>query len=153
MKKLWTDGSASPNPGPGGWAVILEKAEGEGEVVLVGREKQTTNIRMEGQALAGALRLLGGEKGEIYSDSEFWIKVLTVWAKGWKAKGWRKSTGEIKNLELVKELHDLYENSKVELKWVRGHVGTSLNEMADKYANLAREGLTLTEENDEKSNS
>lgn len=48
MKVLWTDGSVSPNPGPGGFAV-LEIKNGEAIPVVLGRERETTNIRMEGQ--------------------------------------------------------------------------------------------------------
>ena len=57
--------------------------------------------------------------------------------------GWKKKTGEIKNLDIVQELYDLYCENNVKLVWVRGHVGTELNEMADEWANKAREGATL----------
>ena len=141
-KVLWTDGSASPNPGLGGFAVI----EG-GEPVVLGREANSTNIRMEGKAMIAALKYAGQEGCEIHSDSEFWINVLTKWAPGWKAKGWKKSKGEIKNLDIVQELYGLYEemvkDDKVRLVWVRGHVGTEMNELADEWANKARAGAEL----------
>ena len=54
MKILWTDGSASPNPGPGGYAV-LEINGSEAAPVVLGREKDTTNIRMEGCAMIEAI--------------------------------------------------------------------------------------------------
>lgn len=146
MKVLWTDGSASPNPGPGGFAVIEEKT---GKPVVLGAEKDSTNIRMEGKAMIAALRYAGDEGCEIHSDSEFWINVLTKWAPGWKAKGWKKSKGEIKNLDIVQELYGLYEErataGKVKLIWVRGHVGTELNELADEWANRARKGERICE--------
>ena len=142
MKILWTDGSAVPNPGLGGFAVI--EAEGdEGRPVVLGREENSTNIRMEGKAMIAAIRYAGGEGCEIHSDSEFWINVLTKWAEGWKARGWKKSKGEIANLDIVKELYELYCDNDVKLVWVRGHVGTKFNEMADEWANKAREGATL----------
>lgn len=142
MKKLWTDGSAEPNPGPGGYAVIEEK-DGEFVPVRLGSERKSTNIRMEGFALADALEYLDGEEGEIYTDSEFWINVLTKWAPGWERKGWKKKGGEIKNLELVRKLYYIYVKSEAELIWVRGHVGTEGNEMADLFAGKARRGLTI----------
>ena len=142
MKILWTDGSAVPNPGLGGFAVI-EVMNDEGRPVVLGREEDSTNIRMEGKAMIAAIRYAGNEGCEIHSDSEFWINVLTKWAEGWKARGWKKSKGEIANLEIVKELYDLYCNNDVKLVWVRGHVGTKFNEMADEWANKAREGATL----------
>ncbi len=144
MKILWTDGSANPNPGPGGFAVI-EELNGEALPVALGREDDTTNIRMEGSAMIAAIKYAGGEGCEIHSDSEFWINVLTKWAPGWEKNGWKKSNGPIKNLDLVKELYDLYINNSVKLVWVRGHVGTELNEMADEWANKARKGAKLSE--------
>ncbi|MBR5621122.1 ribonuclease HI [Candidatus Saccharibacteria bacterium] len=138
MRTLWTDGSASPNPGPGGYAVIEN-----GQPIALGRDKKTTNIRMEGSALITAMKLLDGEEAEIHTDSEFWINVLTKWAPSWKKNGWKKKTGEIKNLDIVQEVYQLYEDSKVKLVWVRGHVGTEMNELADTWANKAREGAEL----------
>lgn len=138
MKILWTDGSASPNPGPGGFAVLEN-----GKPVVLGREKESTNIRMEGLAMIAAIEYAGEEGCEIHSDSEFWINVLTKWAPGWCAKGWKKSKGEIKNLDIVKELYGLYQKYPVKLIWVRGHVGTEENELADEWANKAREGYSL----------
>ena len=61
---------------------------------------ETTNIRMEGLALLAAMQDAVGEACEIYSDSEFWINVITKWSLGWEANGWRKKGGEIKNLDM-----------------------------------------------------
>ena len=140
MRVFFTDGSASPNPGPGGYAVIEN-----GQPVALGSEDgQTTNIRMEGLALIAAMELAGDEPCEIHSDSEFWINVLTKWAPGWEKRGWTKKGGEIKNLDIVQELYELYSNSQAELRWVRGHEGDEGNELADEWANRARLGERLT---------
>lgn len=138
MRTLWTDGSASPNPGPGGYAVIED-----GKPVALGRDKKTTNIRMEGSALIAAMDLAKDEDVEIHTDSEFWINVLTKWAPGWAAHDWRKSKGEIKNLDIVKEAYRKYQKGNTKLVWVRGHVGTEMNELADVWANKARGGETV----------
>lgn len=135
MKVLWTDGSASPNPGPGGYAVIENR-----QPVRLGRAGHTTNIRMEGSAMIAGIRYAGEEGCEIHSDSEFWINVLTKWAPNWKKRGWKKPRGEIQNLDLVRELYELYERYPVKLVWVRGHVGTEENELADEWANKVRAG-------------
>ena len=49
----------------------------------------------------------------------------------------------------MQELYGLYEElirkGKVKLVWVRGHVGTEMNELADVWANRARRGETLEE--------
>lgn len=138
MKCLWTDGSASPNPGPGGFAVLED-----GQPVCLGKEEQSTNIRMEGAALIAAMKYAGTEGCEIHTDSEFWVNVLTKWAAGWEARGWRKSKGEIANLPMVQEAWKLYNTYPVKLIWTRGHVGTEMNELADEWANKARNGATL----------
>ena len=138
MRIFHTDGSASPNPGPGGYAVVED-----GQPVALGSEEgDSTNIRMEGCALIAAMKLADGELCQIYTDSEFWINVLTKWAPGWEAKGWTKKGG-IKNLDLVQEAYQLYGRSQAELVWVRGHNGDPDNELADEWANKAREGARL----------
>ena len=113
MTIYYTDGSASPNPGPGGFAVIRDLQPW----ILGSEDGETTNIRMEGKALIAALR---------------------------DADGWTKKGGEIKNLDIVRELYELYSNSQAELRWVRGHEGDEGNELADTWANRAREGERLT---------
>lgn len=138
MRTLWTDGSASPNPGPGGFAVIEDE-----KPIALGSEENSSNIRMEGSALIAAMEILAGKEGQIVTDSEFWINVLTKWAPGWEEKGWKKRGGEIKNLDLVKKAYMLYRIGNVKLKWTRGHVGTKMNELADEWANKAREGVRL----------
>jgi ribonuclease HI len=141
MITYYTDGSASPNPGPGGFAVILD----DQPVVLGGDTVpgNTTNIRMEGYAIIAALKHSAGEPCQIYTDSEFWINVITKWAPGWKAKGWKKSGGPIKNLDIVQEVYPLYQQSQAKLTWVRGHYGDKGNELADEWANKARKGVRL----------
>ena len=135
MRVFWTDGSANPNPGPGGFAVLED-----GRPVALGGEPQTTNIRMEGLALLAAMKEAAGEPCEIHTDSEFWVNVLTKWAPSWKRNGWKKKTGPIANLQLVQELYKWYTTYPVELVWVRGHAGTEMNELADMWANRARAG-------------
>ncbi len=143
MKTLWTDGSATPNPGPGGYAVIEEVSDDEAKPVVLGGEEDTTNIKMEGTALIEAIKYAGADGCEIHTDSEFWVNVLTKWAPTWKANGWVKKSGPIKNLEMVQELYQLYTEYPVKLIWTRGHVGTKMNELADEWANKAREGKRI----------
>jgi ribonuclease HI len=138
MRKFWTDGSAVPNPGAGGFAVLED-----GEPVVLGSEDPSTNIRMEAYGIIEALRLAGGEECEIYTDSQFWINAMKKWAPEWERRGWRKNKGRIANLDLVMEMYVLYGKSRAKLVWVRGHVGTEYNELADSWANRAREGERL----------
>lgn len=136
MITYYTDGSASPNPGPGGFAVIREN-----KPVVLGSEpdgSETTNIRMEGFAILAALTDAAGEPCQIYTDSEFWINVITKWSLSWEANGWKKKGGEIKNLDIVQKVCPLYRSSNAELIWVRGHNNDPGNELADEWANKAR---------------
>ena len=132
----YTDGSASPNPGPGGFAVI----KGKKPIVLGGEPSgaETTNIRMEGFALVAALKDAAGQPCEIYTDSEFWINVITKWSLDWEKNNWKKKGGAIKNLDIVQEVCPLYRSSQASLIWVRGHNNDEGNELADFWANEAR---------------
>lgn len=141
MNIYHTDGSASPNPGPGGFAVVQG-----GQPVALGSEpggEATTNIRMEGFAIIAALKLAAGQPCQIYTDSEFWINVITKWSLGWEKNGWKKKGGEIKNLDIVQHVCAIYRESQAELIWVRGHNNDPDNELADEWANKAREGARI----------
>lgn len=107
--------------------------------VALGHDKNSTNIRMEGRALIAALNHANGAECEIFTDSEFWINVITKWSLAWEKNGWKKKGGEIKNLDLVQEVCPLYRSSNAKLTWVRGHMGDEGNELADQWANKARE--------------
>ena len=136
MITYYTDGSCEPNPGAGGFAVIKAM-----KPCVLGGEPgggETTNIRMEGFAIIAALKDAAGAQCEIYSDSEFWIKVITIWSLPWEANGWKKKGGAIKNLDIVQEICPLYRASKATLIWVRGHNFDPGNELADHWANEAR---------------
>ena len=143
MITYYTDGSASPNPGPGGFAVILVDGNNMKPAVLGSEDGITTNIRMEGLAIKAAIEHAGGEHCEIFTDSEFWINVITKWSLNWEANGWKKKGGEIKNLDIVQAVCPLYRQSRATLTWVRGHEGDPGNEMADEWANRARQGARL----------
>ena len=135
----YTDGSASPNPGPGGFAVI----RGETPAILGSEDGETTNIRMEGKAIIAALKDAAGVECIIYTDSEFWINVITKWSLTWEQNGWKKKGGEIKNLDIVKEDCPLYRNSRARLAWTKGHADDKGNILADEWANKARKGVRL----------
>lgn len=129
----YTDGSCEPNPGTGGFAVIRDMKPH----ILAGGQN-TTNIRMEGLAIIVALNDAAGEPCVIHTDSEFWINVVTKWGPGWEAKGWKKKGGEIKNLDIVKDICTIFKTSQASLVWVRGHNNDQGNELADHWANEAR---------------
>ncbi|MDR7037483.1 ribonuclease HI [Methylobacterium sp. BE186] len=134
---VYADGGCDPNPGPGGWGVVI--AAPEGAVELCGGEPGTTNNRME---LTAAIRALEqfpeGAPIEMRCDSQYVVKSVTEWMRGWKAKGWRTTTGEVKNVDLMKRLDELANRRDVRWTWVRGHAGDPLNERADRLATQGR---------------
>ena len=83
MRTIFTDGSASPNPGPGGFAVIEN-----GKPIALGAENPSTNIRMEGLALKKAFEILDGEEAEILKDSEFSEMGASLGEKWLEEKKW-----------------------------------------------------------------
>ena len=134
MLKLWTDGSAVPNPGPGGFAVI-EMINGSAKPVVLGNEKNSTNIRMEGKAMIAAIKYASGGECEIHSDSEFWINVLTKWASSWKKNGWKKADKKpALNPDLWEKLLNLCEKHTVKTHWVKGHADNPKNNRCDELA-------------------
>jgi len=78
---------------------------------------------------------------QVRSDSSYGLNAVTKWAAGWKKRGWRKTDGEIKNLEVIQELYELYQEIEddVKLQHVSAHVGIEGNELADRMAMLAVE--------------
>ncbi|MDB5185760.1 MAG: ribonuclease [Candidatus Saccharibacteria bacterium] len=138
MSIYYTDGSCEPNPGTGGFAVIKDM-----KPHILGGEFNSTNIRMEGMAIIAALEDAKGAPCEIYTDSEFWINVITKWSLAWEKNNWIKKGGEIKNLDIVKVVCPLYRKSSATLVWVRGHNNDPGNELADHWANKARQEQLL----------
>ena len=132
---IFTDGACSGNPGPGGWGAILRYNQVEKE--LSGGEKETTNNRMELTAVISALSALKEPcKVTLYSDSKYLVDGMSKgWAKGWRAKGWRKSDGKpALNPDLWQQLLDLFERHQVELVWIKGHNEHPENERCDRLA-------------------
>ncbi len=138
---VFTDGSATPNPGPGGWAAVHVVA---GEVVAEasGSHPDTTNNRMELTALLEAVRLVPEGLGTVlYSDSQLAVRTVNEWAPAWEARGWRRSRGPVENLDLVRPLVEaLRVRPELRVAWVRAHVGHRWNEYADRLAGRASRG-------------
>lgn len=157
--RIFTDGSALKNPGPGGWAAIME-VKGKRASQSKGY-KHTTNNRMELMGTAETLDFLANLQSEgkieevtnviVISDSEYLVSAMTRgWAKRWRKNQWVKQDGDrAKNTDLWKRiLHAGDRLKKVEFRWVRGHsrfreAFSTENEMCDK---LAKEAASQPEE-------
>jgi ribonuclease HI len=137
--EVFTDGACSGNPGPGGWGAILRYKGVEKE--LKGGEILTTNNRMEMMAVLKALDSLTRPCAvELYTDSQYVMKGMTEWLRGWKARGWKTADKKpVKNEDLWRALDEAVSRHRVAWHWVKGHAGHAENERADQ---LARDGIT-----------
>lgn len=139
---VFTDGSCEGNPGPGGYGWVWV-VDGEIRESGHGYEPRTTNNRMELSAMIAALRVLPRDAElTLYSDSRLCVDTVNEWAAGWEKRGWKRKTGPIANLELVKELYALARaHPKVAIRWIKAHDGSRWNEYADSLATTyMREG-------------
>ncbi|MDR1375848.1 MAG: ribonuclease HI [Holosporaceae bacterium] len=132
--EIYTDGACSGNPGPGGWGALLVYEQTEEE--LCGKEKNTTNNRMELMAVIRALEYLPDICSvALYTDSTYVKNGITLWIRNWMKNGWLNSQKEpVKNQDLWLQLLKISAKHKVSWNWIRGHVGNQFNERADRLA-------------------
>lgn len=150
MKKIsiWTDGACSYNPGPGGWAAILQY--GKAEKVLSGGKNETTNNVMELTAVVEGLKALK-EKCSVllYSDSAYVVNAVEQgWLHNWKANGFRTADKKpVKNRELWEELDALLSEHAVKFIKVKGHADNEYNNRCDSIARSEVEKLSADKNN------
>lgn len=136
---VFTDGGAVPNPGPGGWGAVYVV---DGEIVAErhGTHPDTTNNRMEWTAMIEGMALVpAGVEAVVYTDSQLVFKTLTEWAAGWARRGWRRKTGPVENLDLVRPAYEIYRaRPELTVRWIAAHSGDRWNEYADALASLWR---------------
>ena len=140
MIKIYTDGSCLSNPGNGGWAAIINV---NGEIKKIsGKEKNTTNNRMELMAPINALKNINSKDPiEIFTDSKYVKNGITEWINTWVLNNWKTSNKEdVKNKDLWIELYKLNQSLNVKWNWVKAHAGDTLNEEVDM---LAKEAANL----------
>ena len=138
--EIYTDGSSLGNPGPGGWGtVVVEKTKIIEE--LGGSHKDTTNNRMELQAVIEALKYINKNQKEsmvtIHADSAYVLNGITSWVFGWEKNGWKTSKKEsVLNQDLWKELIASIRDFQGKIIWqkVKGHSGHIYNDKADEIA-------------------
>ncbi|HVA50096.1 MAG TPA: ribonuclease HI [Pirellulales bacterium] len=136
---LYTDGACSGNPGPGGWAFILQHPNSGKELVASGGDPETTNNRMELTAVVRGLEALKSPSHvELLTDSVYVGKGLSEWLAKWKANGWRRREGkslkEVKNEDLWRKLDELIARHSLQYTRVAGHSGHAENDRCDELA-------------------
>lgn len=131
---IYTDGACDPNPGPGGWAAIL--VSGPHEKELTGSDPETTNNRMELQAVISALQALKQpSQVTLYTDSRYVQQGITDWLPHWQKNNWQTSTKQdVKNRDLWEALAAAIAPHTINWQWLKGHAGHPLNERADRLA-------------------
>lgn len=136
---VFTDGSADPNPGPGGWGAVYV-VEGQVQAQEHGHDPDTTNNRMELTAIVHGMDLVPeGTEATIYTDSKLAVNTLTQWAAGWKARGWKRKTGPVENLDLVEVAYEkLQDRPELSIEWIAAHSGYRWNEYADSLSTAYR---------------
>ena len=132
---IYTDGSCLGNPGPGGYAAILDYRGRRKE--LWNGFRRTTNNRMELLAAVESLAALK-ERCDVtlYSDSEYVVRAMNErWPYAWRQRGWRRGRNKAAiNTDLWSRLLDLCDKHDVRFEWVRGHAGHPENERCDELA-------------------
>ncbi len=138
---IYTDGGCEPNPGEAGSGMAVYRDGQISELWFGLYNPRGTNNTAELNALFQALVLAAEEVAAkrtvvVFCDSKYSIQCVTQWAVNWQKKGWKKAGGEIKNLELIKEMFALYQELKSQIKilHVNGHVGVEGNELADRMS-------------------
>lgn len=133
--EVFTDGACSGNPGPGGWGWAVAP---QGEPHSSGGEPDTTNQRMEIYAVLDAVRTLGaaGTPLEIVSDSTYVVNCFNDrWWVKWQRNGWKNSKKQpVANADLWEPLIEAVQAGDVTFRWVKGHSGHPMNELADRLA-------------------
>jgi ribonuclease HI len=144
--KIFTDGACDPNPGQAGSGVAVYRNDEIAELWYGLYDPQGTNNTAELHALNQAFLMVSKEVGKghsvaIFCDSKYAIQCVTQWAVNWKKNGWKRKVGEIKNLDLIKEMFDRHQTlqNDVQVLHVNGHVGVAGNELADRMSMVAIE--------------
>jgi len=138
---IHTDGACEGNPGPGGWAAVLEHGGRTKE--LAGGVPATTNNRMELQAAIAALNALKEPcEVQMFTDSEYLRDGVTEWLAAWKVRGWRTVDKKpVKNEDLWRQLDEAAARHHVHWQWLKGHAGHRQNERCDQLARAEIEAL------------
>ncbi len=134
---IYTDGACSGNPGRGGWGAVLLCNHHEKRIS--GSAKETTNNRMEMQAVIEALKLIKKPSQVIiYTDSKYVQNGICEWIHSWKKNNWRSASKKpVKNVDLWQMLDEESQKHEIDWKWVKGHSGNKYNEIADELATSA----------------
>lgn len=131
MIRIYTDGAAQGNPGPGGYGTILKFKDAVKEMAEGFR--LTTNNRMELLAVIKGLEAIKKEgiPVTVYSDSQY---VVNSVEKGWIWTWQKKNFKDKANVDLWQRYIPLHNRFKPKFVWIKGHAGHLENERCDQLA-------------------
>jgi ribonuclease HI len=141
---IHTDGACRGNPGPGGYAAIVD--DGTGRKELWRGYRWTTNNRMEIRSVIAGLEEIEPDRAvHLVSDSQYLLNTLSKgWIVGWKKRDWISTSRQpVKNRDLWEQLDLLVARRSMTYQWVRGHASHPLNNRCDELAVAAALGATL----------
>ena len=143
--RVFTDGSAIGNPGPGGWGAVVMNGTRRWE--MSGGYVRTTVSEMELVAAIQALcSLPHGARIQLHSDSQYLVYGICSFVFKWERDGWRNRRGSlIQHRQLWTEL--ILHNAKRQVRWVwlKGHNGHRDQTRADALAYQAARAFWLRE--------
>lgn len=144
---IYTDGSAHPNPGPGGFGVIVLDNDEKIQYIYNKQfeKEKVTNNQMELKAILYAFLNYGVNINTnkftnnipiVYSDSNYCVQTFNSWMFNWANNGWVKSDKKTpENLDLIQAYYEWYQKGyRIDLRKIKGHAGQKWNEMADGLA-------------------
>ncbi len=135
--EIYTDGSCSGNPGPGGWASVI--LCDDKQYISSGYENHTTNNRMEILAAINGLKQIKQlSKIKLFTDSNYLKNGITIWINAWKKNNWINSQKKpVANRDLWEDLDLINNKIQIDWIWVKGHENNIYNNLADEYAVLS----------------
>lgn len=156
---VYSDGGATPNPGPGGWGVVILHPD-QAPKELSGGDPNTTNNRMELMAAIQALESLPApSQVDFHIDSQYVKNGITKWIHSWIREGklsvqshslfGDQPKSDVLNADLWQRLYHAQQRHLIEWHWVRGHTGVEYNERADQLATAAIPRPKITVDNDQ----
>ena len=131
---VYTDGACKGNPGPGGWATLMNNT------LYCGGMPYTTNNAMEAYAILAAV-------GEADKGASLQIRTDSRLCIGWYADNWKCKNPVIKGY--IKRFREICrdDNITVEFRWVKGHHLDVYNDIVDRAAVRESRRIAYFDEN------
>lgn len=145
MITIYTDGGCRNNPGLGAWAYVVVQ-DNKPIHHDTCTKHPTTNNEMELTAILHAVRYATIHHMfdiTIFTDSQYSLNAITLWYPQWLL---HNATADKKNIDLIRQIHDILKSTNIQLKWVKGHASNPFNNLADQLVNQSMDDITLKQD-------